>query len=101
MLNKQKGPNILFFAIFTTITIFVWIGAEAYHILHKKTLENVPSSVLTPLSPVLDTSVLKNIEEKVYFPDTQSKSTTNPEASSSAQISPAQLSTSSAQPASP
>ncbi|MBI2590905.1 MAG: hypothetical protein HYW33_03460 [Candidatus Blackburnbacteria bacterium] len=66
--QHQKGPNLLLFAIFTTITIFVWISTEVYQILQQKSFENIPPAVLDPLSPSLNTKILEDLESKKYFP---------------------------------
>lgn len=73
----QKGSNLLLFAIFTTITIFVWIGTEVYQILQRKNFGTIPPAVLAPLSPSLDTKILSDLEAKMYFPATQSAIPTN------------------------
>ncbi|OGY09926.1 MAG: hypothetical protein A2782_04460 [Candidatus Blackburnbacteria bacterium RIFCSPHIGHO2_01_FULL_43_15b] len=64
---ERKGPNLLLFAIFTTLTIFVWIGAEVYQILHKRNLETIPPAVLNTFSPTLDTKALNDIDARKYF----------------------------------
>ena len=98
-MNRNKGPNILLFAIFTTITIFVWIGFEVYKVLNPLTLETIPDSVLLPLDPTLDQDVLKKLESRRNFTDSEINSllplelpspTPTPEASTESAV-PTQL----------
>ena len=83
MRNKDKGSNLLIFAIITTITIFVWIFVEVYKTLNKRSFESVPESVLSPITPTLDTDLLTNIGNKKYYSDSVITSI-QPESSSSA-----------------
>lgn len=68
---QKKDPNILLFAIFTTVTIFIWIGFEVYKILTPHTLESIPDSVLLPLEPKLDLESLKKLEARRNFSDSE------------------------------
>ncbi|MEK7521488.1 MAG: hypothetical protein AAB599_01660 [Patescibacteria group bacterium] len=84
-MQNQKGPNVMLFAVLTTITIFVWIGFEVYSILNQKTLEAIPDSVLLPIDPNLDLETLKKLESRRNFSDAEITTVTEIDATSGAQ----------------
>lgn len=59
-----KKSNLTIFAILTTITILTWVGVEAYLRFYKSANVPVPSSILSPFTPNLDTETLENLKQK-------------------------------------
>jgi len=77
MMEQRKPSGILLLGVITTITVFIWISFEVYQILNKRSLEEIPAAVLAPLSPVLDTKALRELESKKYFENTSFTSSFN------------------------
>ncbi len=51
----------------TTTTIILWIFFEVYRVLTTNPQIDISSEILKPISPELDTKVLAQIEQRVYF----------------------------------
>jgi len=66
-MRKNKLPNIVTLAIFTTITIFAWIFFDVYRALTEKTDLNIASELLEEVNPSLNTEVLEFIENSNYL----------------------------------
>lgn len=64
---RKKRSKITVFAILTTITILVWIFAEAYQRLKKTELTTIPEAILAPIAPSLDRETLDNMEKRLWF----------------------------------
>jgi hypothetical protein len=66
-MKKTKTPGLVTLAVFTTITIFVWIFFDIYRILKKPVNVNVDPKILQTFSPSLDSNALDKIKERKYF----------------------------------
>lgn len=93
---KQKRSSFTIYAILTTLTLLSWALYGAYTRLVKIDLTVMPQSVLSPVNPNLDTSVLDLLEDKKFATDSEISSF-EPSSSSNSQIE----STESGQEASP
>lgn len=74
-MRKQKTPALVNLAIYTTITIFLWIFFDIYRALKKPPVLDIESKILEPVNPNLDKSLLEEIDKSIYF----EKSTYEPE----------------------
>lgn len=78
-MNNKKPPRILSLAILTVITVFAWIGFDVYRALMTKPAPEVPSEILSPISPQLDIELLSSLEQRVFeVPKTGIQSTPVP-----------------------
>ncbi len=69
-MNKKKSkPVVVKLAIFTVITVFIWIGFEVYRALTQRPAPEVPAEVLKSLDPSLDTNSLGKLENRLYLKD--------------------------------
>lgn len=66
-MRKSKAPRLITVLIATTVTIVFWIFFSVFRIFVSTPPVIVPEELLTPLSPILDTTSLENIEKRVYF----------------------------------
>ena len=66
-MRTSKSPRLVTIAIISTATIIFWIFFEVYRIFTATPPVNVPPELLQPINPVLDTSALQNIENRVFF----------------------------------
>jgi len=71
-MRKNKLPNVVTVAIFTTITIFAWIFFDVYRILTEKAELNIPVEILEPVNPVLNLQVLDYIKSTSYLEKAES-----------------------------
>jgi len=74
-MKKRKTPTLVTSAVLTLITIFFWAGFEVYRSLTIKPEPSVPPAILNPLNPNLDVDSLNNIQQRLYFDDSQIGST--------------------------
>lgn len=70
-MKKPKIPNLVTIFILTTITIVFWAFFGIYRVFTKQPSPTVPSEILEPLSPTLDTDSLNKIESRTFFEDSQ------------------------------
>lgn len=68
---KPKQTNLTIFAILTTLSLVTWALVEGYIRFYKRNLEVIPSGVVSPLNPVLDSTILENLKNKIQFSDPQ------------------------------
>lgn len=68
---KEKTPSYIKVGIFTVITTILWIFFSVYRTLTARPTPNVPSQVLTPFSPTLDTAKISEIEARISFEEGQ------------------------------
>ena len=66
-MRKLKKPKFVTMAIFTTITIIFWVFFGVYRILTTDVDSNIPTSILNPLNPTLDTQTLESLGDRIYF----------------------------------
>lgn len=60
----KKNNQNLYFAIFTILTILIWIGADLYHISLTSTIPENMKRVIAPFNPNLDLTVIENLKKK-------------------------------------
>lgn len=73
-MEKNKiSAYFLFISIFTLVTIFFFVVQKSYNNLIKPAEIIKKSDLLKPVEPNLDTSVLDEIEQRKYFPDSESE----------------------------
>jgi hypothetical protein len=66
-MRNKKLPNLVTLAIMTTVTIISWVAFSVYLALTEKPPPNVPPEILAPVSPEINSNILAEIEERVYF----------------------------------
>jgi len=66
-MRKQKTPALVNLAIYTTITVFLWIFFDIYRALKKPPVLDIESKILEPVNPNLDKSLLEEIDKSLYF----------------------------------
>lgn len=66
-MRKQKTPALVNLAIYTTITVFLWIFFDVYRSLKKPPDLNIDQKLLAPLNPTLNSDTLKQVSDGIYF----------------------------------
>ncbi len=66
-MRKQKTPALVNLAIYTTITIFLWIFFDIYRALKKAPVLEIDSKILEPVNPNLDKNLLDEIDQSIYY----------------------------------
>ena len=66
-MKKQKKPNVVILGILTLVTILLWIGFSAYRSITSEAPVKVPSEILAPISPTLDTETLGEVADRLFF----------------------------------
>lgn len=66
-MRKHKTPALVNLAIYTTITLFLWIFFDIYRAIRKPPELNIDNKTLAPFNPNLDTNVLEEINNSIYF----------------------------------
>jgi len=66
-MKKLKKPKLVILGILTLITIVFWIGFSAYRSLTSEVPMKVPSEIMEPISPLLDTETLNKVGNKLFF----------------------------------
>ncbi len=66
-MKKIKTPTAVTSAGLTLITIFFWAAFEVYRALTIKIPPPVPKEIVNPLDPTLDTQVLNNLSQRLFF----------------------------------
>jgi len=69
-MKNKKLPNIVTMLILTTITLLFWIGFSVYRTLSKSPTAKVPEEVIKPLTPTLNTTILSELDAKLFFSQT-------------------------------
>ncbi len=64
---NKKTPALVNLAIYTTITVFLWIFFDVYRALKKPLVIDVDKKILEPLNPNLNKNSLEDIKEGIYF----------------------------------
>jgi len=71
-MNKNKlSVYFIFIALFTVITIFVSIVQKSYSNLIGPSQKIETDNVLKPITPVLDSSIIQEIQNRSDFADNQ------------------------------
>lgn len=115
-MKKLKTPTAVTTAVLTLITIFFWAGFEVYRTLTVKPAPTVPTAIVNPLDPTLDTKTLDTLPQRLFLEDSQIGNTTLtavtpspvpvtpvplPTASGSATLAPTSTASASATPTAP
>lgn len=64
---RRKLPNIIVITILTAITSIIWIAYSVYDAYIKGPEVKIEAEILENINPILDSEVLANLSEKVYF----------------------------------
>ena len=72
-MKELKAPRPVIVAIFTTMTIILWVFFSVYRILTAKTPPIVPPEILAPVNPVLNTQDLEKLEGRTFFEKSEAK----------------------------
>lgn len=68
---KPKPPKLVTIAVITTITVIFWVFFGLYQILTRKPDVDVPQNLLEEINPNLDTTVLNQIQNRLFFEEGQ------------------------------
>ena len=66
-MRNKKTPALVNLAIYTTITIFLWIFFDIYRALRKPVVVDVDQKILEPVYPILDKNILEELKNSIYF----------------------------------
>jgi hypothetical protein len=66
-MKNIKAPNIVIVGVITVITIVLWIIFGVYKLVSTPQDVNVPTNVLSPLSPTLNQEALNTLEGRIFF----------------------------------
>jgi hypothetical protein len=66
---QKKNSNLTTFALLTTLTLVTWIFIEAYQRFYKANIQTVPPAILSPLTPILDSAYLDELEKRRQISD--------------------------------
>ena len=66
-MRKRKTPALVNLAIYTTITIFLWIFFDIYRALKKAPVLDINEKLLEPVNPNLDNNLLDEIYQRIYY----------------------------------
>ncbi len=70
-MKKSKAPSYVTIAILSVITVFFWIIFSVLRLLRAPTETKVPDEILSPLNPTLDLDTLNNLENRLFFTETE------------------------------
>lgn len=65
MMRKPKLPNFVILLILTALTAVMWVGLSIYRSFTIKPAPIVSEEVLRPINPVLDQTIIREIESRV------------------------------------
>ena len=68
---KPKPPKLVTIAVVTTITLIFWVFFGLYEILTTKSNVEVPEVLLQEINPTLDTTVLGQLQNRLFFEEGQ------------------------------
>ncbi len=99
-MKKNKRPAIVTTGILTLITVIFWAGFEVYHSITTKPAPQVPTEIINPLDPTLDTKTLDKVQQRIFLNDSEIGNTqlATPSSAPSPTSSPIVSSTPSATP---
>lgn len=66
-MKPPKPPKAVTLAIFTTMTIILWVFFSVYRQLTSPPEAPVPLEILAPLNPELNTQTLEKLPSRLYF----------------------------------
>lgn len=94
----KKNNQLTVVAIFTIITILIWIGTDLYHISVNSTIPEDMKQIVIPINPNLDTKIFEDLRSKKDPADFTSGTGVSSVSSPSAQIPVVVLPTPTTQP---
>lgn len=71
--KRKKLPSLVTIAILTMITVVFWTGLEIYRALTTAPTPDVPTQILAPINPNLDSQVLNRLQNRIDIPDSEIK----------------------------
>lgn len=71
MNTKKPLPTLVVFAILTTVTVFVWIGFDAYRAFTKKPSPSVDPAIIEQLDSTLDAETLTSLTQRIHLEDSE------------------------------
>lgn len=66
-MKKVSLPKPITILVLTLMTTVVWVGLSVYRAITVKPPATVSEDILKPLNPVIDASVIKQVESSIYF----------------------------------
>lgn len=66
-MKNIRAPNIVLVGVITIITIVLWIIFGVYKLVSTPQDVNVPTEVLSPISPNLDQEALSSLQQRIFF----------------------------------
>jgi len=66
-MKNKKAPALVNLAIYTTITVFLWIFFDVYRALKKPAIIDIEPKILEPINPNLDNNLLNEVKNSIYF----------------------------------
>lgn len=66
-MKNPKPPNIVLVGIITVITIVLWIIFGVYKLVTTPQDIDVPSDILSPVTPTLDRDGLTALQQRIFF----------------------------------
>ncbi len=70
-MRRKKTPALVNLAIYTTITIFLWIFFDVYRALRKAPVLDIDNKTLEPVNPNLDKNLLDEIYQSIYYDESK------------------------------
>lgn len=70
-MKNAKAPKPVVLAVLTLITVVFWIVFGIIRIISQPEPVDVPSQVIEPLTPELDTEILSTLEGRVLFAESE------------------------------
>jgi len=70
-MKKTKLPGIVTILILTLITAVVWVSLSVYRSFTTKPEPAVPENISKPITPTLDTTVIKSIVSAIFLNSTE------------------------------
>lgn len=66
-MRRKKTPALVNIAIYTTITVFLWIFFDVYRALKKAPVLDIDNKILEPVNPNLDRNLLDEVYKSIYY----------------------------------
>lgn len=66
-MRNQKTPALVNLAVYTTITVFLWIFFDIYRTLKKPPILDIDTKTLEPINPNLNKELLNEIDSRIFY----------------------------------
>lgn len=63
-MKKNNNHTTIIIAVFTIVTVLIWIAADIYHISVSSTIPEDMKQVIAPFNPNLDTQIFDELKNK-------------------------------------